>query len=218
MRTETLTKPSRATSREPVARPRARLSGPVHGRARRDDRERRAADPAARPALLAELAPVGDQLLHPGLRRLPAARREGVGSLRAQASVPRRSRRVHRGLGAGWHRAVVGIPDRGPRPAGVRRRARLAGSAVDRDHDVPRRPRAHPRDGRLGRDRRRWRGRRPAARRDPDRVRVVALDLLHQPPDRPAHVRPRHALRTGVAGRRTSRVRSRRRAQRDRAA
>ena len=38
--------------------------------------------------------------------------------------------------------------------------------------------------GVLGGDRRRWRGGRPAARRDPDRVRVVALDLLHQRPGR----------------------------------
>ena len=209
---------SRATSRESIARPRARLPGPVHGRARRDHRERRAADPAARPALLAELAPVGDQLLHPGLRRLPAARREGVGSLRAQAPVPRRSRRVHGGLGAGWHRAVVGIPDRGARPAGVRRCARLAGGALDRHYHLPRGPRAHPRDGRLGGDRRRWRGGRPAARRDPDRVRVVALDLLHQRPRRSARVRARDALRARVAPRGASWIRSRRRAQRDRRA
>ena len=150
--------------------------------------------------------PVGDQLLHPGLRRLPAARREGVGSLRAQAPVPRRSRRVHGGIGARWHRAVVGIPDRGSRPAGVRRCARLAGGALDRHHHLPRGPRAHPRDGRVGGDRRRWRRGRPAARRDPDRVRVVALDLLRQRPGRSARVRvgdaascPSRASRSVVA-------------------
>ena len=53
--------------------------------------------------------------------------------------------------------ALVGVPDRGPRPPGPRRRDGLPGRPVDRDHHLPRGPRAHQGAQRVGRDRRRRR-------------------------------------------------------------
>ena len=77
-------------------------------------------------------------------------------------------------------RLVGGLADRLPRAAGLRRRAALAGRAVDPDDDVRRGPRAQPRARHLGRGLGQRRRRRRAARRRPDeRVRLV-VDLLHQ--------------------------------------
>ena len=53
--------PAHASRTEPLARPRARLHRAVHGRARRDDRERRAPVHSARPALHADRPAVGRQ-------------------------------------------------------------------------------------------------------------------------------------------------------------
>ena len=61
--------------RQPLGCARDRLPRPVHGRARRDRRERRAAVDPARPALLCLQPPVGRQRVHADVRRLPAARR-----------------------------------------------------------------------------------------------------------------------------------------------
>ena len=81
---------------QPLAGPRDRLPGAVHGRARRDDRERRAALDPARAALLALEPAVGGQRLHADVRRLPAARRPGGRPARAQATVRRRASRCSR--------------------------------------------------------------------------------------------------------------------------
>ena len=60
-----------------LAGPGDRLRGSVHGRARRDDRERRPALDPARTALLGHRPAVGDQRLHAAVRWLSAARRAG---------------------------------------------------------------------------------------------------------------------------------------------
>ena len=92
--------------------------------------------------------------------------------------------------------------------AGPRRRARLAGRALDRDDDLRRGPRAHEGARHLERDRRRRRRGRPDARRPAHRHALVALGLLHQPADRDRRLRcsPRATSRTRAprSGRRPS--------------
>ena len=167
-----------------VARAGAALRGPVHGRPRHRDRERRAAVDPGRPRVLAGEPPVGDQRLRPRLRRLPAARRPGRRHARAPPDLPRRPRRVHARLAARRPRLVGGVADRGARAPGPRRGGHLAGRAVDPVDDVRRGPRAQHRARRLGRRRRlRRRGRR-AARRRPHRRAELGVDLLRQRPGR----------------------------------
>ena len=94
------------------------------------------------------------------------------------------------------------MADPRPRPAGPRRRARRARGALDPDDDVRGGPGTHEGDGRLGGDRDRRRRGRPAARRDPRRVPLLAVDLLRQRPGRHRRVpRSRCDLRARVAGR-----------------
>ena len=96
--------------------------------------------------------------------------------------------------------------DRRPAAAGRRRRAADAGQPGDDRVELPaRRPGAG--DRRLVGARRRRGGARAAARRLPDRRRLVAGDLPHQPPDRPARDRdgravtcPRRATRPRPGG------------------
>ena len=64
--------------------------------------------------------------------------------------------------------------------AGPRRRAALAGRAVDPDDDVPGGPRAQPRARDLGRGLGQRRRRRRAARRRADERPELVVDLLHQ--------------------------------------
>ena len=91
-------------------------------------------------------------------------------------------------------------------PAGPRRRDGLAGGAVDHPHDVRRRARAQPRARRLGRDRRRGRRGRAAARRRDRRGAQLALGLLRQRADRRRRAgagsadRPREPRRAALAG------------------
>ena len=118
---ETLTPTAIVVERPPrgatqqVARTGDRLHGPVHGRARRDRREHRAALGAARPALLARQPAVGRQRLHARLRRLSAARRPRRRPARPQAPVRGRRAPVLGRLAAQRLRPVLRDADRRPR-------------------------------------------------------------------------------------------------------
>ncbi len=161
-----------------------RRRGPVHGGARRERRERRAAEHPARRRLLRAEPVVGAQRLHVALRRVPAARRARGRSARTSPPVHGRHRAVCGRVAGLWAVAVGGdAPDR-PRRAGPRRGDGLAGGAVDHPHDVRRRQRAQPGARGLGCDRRRrWCGRVAARGRD-RRGPQLALGLLRQRADR----------------------------------
>ena len=176
-------------SRKPVARSRPRLPGAVHGHPRRDDRERRAADDPDGSRHDGHEPAVDRQRLHADLRRLPAPRRSRGRPRRAQEGLPHRPRAVHLRLTALCSRDGIDVADHESRPAGPRRRARLTGSALDRDGDLQ--GRGGPDEGarRLVGDRGRRRRRRPAARRHPRRDPLVALDLPRQHPGRHRRVR-----------------------------
>ena len=153
---------------------------PVHGRARRRDRERRAAVDPDRPRVLAGEPAVGAERLRARVRRLPPARRTRRRPPRPPARPDRRRGAVHARA-----RCSAGSPgatsaDRVPRAPGARRRDRLARSALDHLGHVRRGPRAQHRPRRLGRRRRLRRGRRRAARRRPHRPAQLGVDLLRQ--------------------------------------
>ena len=172
-----------------MAGPRAPVRRPVHGRPRHRDRERRSALDPERPRVLPGEPPVGDQRLRPGLRRVPAARRPGRRHAGPPPHLPRRHRRVHRGLAAGRAGLVGGVPDRRPRLPGPRRGDHHAGRTVDPLHDVHRGPRAQHRARRLGcRRRLRRRGRRTPRWR-PHRRPQLGVDLLRQRAGRCRRVR-----------------------------
>ena len=112
---------------------------PVHGRARRRDRERRAADDQERPSLQPGEPAVGDHRLRDPLRRRAPARRPHGRPARPAAHVHARHGHLHGQLAAGRARAgPTGslIVFRGR--AGSRRRTAGAGRALDPHHDVPR--------------------------------------------------------------------------------
>ena len=127
---------------------------------------------------------VDRQRVHPRLRRLPAARRPRLRPARPAAALHRGRVRVHGRVADQRHRDDLRRAGRRARAAGARRRARLAGRALDRHDDVQGRRGAHEGARRLERDRRRRRRRRPDPRRPADRDALVALGLLHQPADR----------------------------------
>ena len=201
----------REAGAEPVARARARLSRPVHGRAGCNDRERRAAVDSGCAPFHPDEPAVDRQCLHAHVRRLPAARRPRLRPARPPAALHRRDLRVHRGIPDQRRRPVLRRADRGPRPAGAWRRARLARGARNRHHDLRRRRRAHEGARGLERDRGRRRCCRPRDRRFPHRDAVVALDLLRQPPDRHRSCAPVAAFRAELAAGRPSRDLRRRR-------
>ena len=74
--------------------------------------------------------------------------------------------------------------DRRPGPAGPRRRRALAGHADDPHHDLHRTAGPRPGARHVERGRRRRRRHRRAGRRRADRPAVLALDPVHQRPDR----------------------------------
>ena len=156
-------------------------------RARRDDRERRAALDPGRPRLLAEQPRLGRQRLPDRLRRPAAARRPHRRPDRPAPHLPDRPRRLHRRLAAVRGRPDAGDADRRALRPGRRRRADLGRDPRDDRDDVPRAARAGEGDRRLRLRRLRRRLDRPAGRRRPDRGDQLALDLLHQPADRHRH-------------------------------
>ena len=165
-----------------------------------------------RPASVGGEPAVDRERLHARVRRLPAARRPRRRPARAQAPVPDRPRDLHRSVAARRPRRQRGHADRRPRAAGPRRRADLAGRAVDHRHDVRRGRRAREGARRLGRDRDRRLRRRPGPRRRADAVLLLAVDLLRQRPGRHRRVRPLAAADPRVAGRaRAPELRHRRR-------
>ena len=85
--------------------------------------------------------------------------------------------------------AEPGDAGRRPLRPGDRRRDDLGGDPRDDRRDVPRAAGAGEGDRRLRVRRLRRRIRRPAGRRRPDAVDQLALDLLHQRPDRDRHRR-----------------------------
>ena len=81
-------------------------------------------------------------------------------------------------------RLVGGIADRIPRPPGARRCAACACGAVAPHDHLRRRARAQPRARHLRRGLRQWRRRRRPARRCPDQLSELVVDLLRQRPGR----------------------------------
>ena len=169
-----------------MARAGAAGAGAVRRRARRLDRQRRAAVDRPRPAVLPGRPVVGRQHLHALLRRLPAARRPPGRPARSAAPVRRRPRPVRARVAGRWSRHLARHADRGSRGPGPRRGAALPGGALARHRDLRRGRRAQQGARRLGRGRRlRRRGRR-AARRRADRVRGLGVGAVRQRADRPA--------------------------------
>ena len=145
---------------------------------------------------------MGGQLVHAHVRRLPPPRRTGRRPARAQAGLPRGRRRLHGRFVPERDRRLLDVADPGARPPGLRRRAHRSRRALDPDDDV-RRGRG-PDEGarRVGGDRHRWRRGRPAARRDPRRPVLLAVDLLRQRARRDRHVHRVAHLRARVTRRR----------------
>ena len=200
-----------------LAHPRRARRRAVHGRAGRDDRERRAALDPRRPRLRRDGPPVGGQRLHPALRRLPAPRRPARRPPRPPPRLPHRHRPLRGRLAGGWSCDLAGPPRRCPRRAGLRRRAHVPRRARARGDDVPRRPRARDRDGHLGVARGPRRHRRRRRRRHPRRRGRLGVGLLRQRAGRHRGraVRPAPRPRVARGGRRAPHVRRRRRADRD---
>ena len=199
----------RQDDRRPLAldRPRGAVRGHADDRARRDDRERRAALDPGRPRLQPEQPRLDRQRLHDRLRWTAAAGRAPRRPDRPAQGLPHRPRRVHGRLGRVRRRARPGRADRRALRAGRRRRADLRRDPRHDRDDVPGAPGAGQGDRRLRLRRLRRRLDRPAGRRRADRGHLLALDLLHQPADRHRDRRAGPALRRGGRGARPRRRR-----------
>ena len=175
----------------PPARARRALRRDVDDHPRRQHRDRGAARDPARPGLLPRRPDLDRQRLPDRLRRPAAAGRTARRPGRPQAGVRRRAWRCS--PPRRWRAASppAGDADRRAVPAGRRRRAGLGGQPRHDRHAVPRAARARHRDRRVQLRRRGRRLDRPGARRGPHRGAQLALDLLHQPADRPRRGRPR---------------------------
>ncbi len=174
--------------------------GPVHGRARRDDRERRAALDPDRPRLL------GDTSLHwvvnaytlvfGGFLLLGGRAADLLGGARLFLAgvILFAGASLVNGLATSAEQLIVA-----PRAPGPRRRAALPRRPLDHHHLLRRGRRTAPRRSRLGGHRRGRRRRRPAARRHPHREPRLAVDLLRQRADRHRDSDPRRpALRARI--------------------
>ena len=158
---------------------------PAHDRSRRDDRERRVAAHPARSRLQRDRARVDRHRLLAGLRQSAVARRPAGRHLRPPPDLHDRHPALLGRLTGRRLRHLRVVAADGARRAGRRSGARGSyGPCPDR-HDVPDGRPAQPGARRLGRHGRRRRRHRPAARRDPDDLRVVALGLLRQRAHRP---------------------------------
>ena len=127
---------------------------------------------------------MGGDGVHAHRHRLDAAVGQDLRPLRPAAAVPDRDRHLRRGLPArrllAEHRAADRVP-RGPGPR--RRRADVARAGDDRRHHPAARARSLP--GLLRRRLRHVVGARPGPRRLVRRRTRLAVDLLHERPDRP---------------------------------
>ena len=172
----------RAAPLAPLGHPRLPRARPAHGRARRDDRQRRdALDPAVA-RVLERRPPVARHRVLARLRQPPVPRRPAERPARTQ-DRPCRSGLVGFAVRLGARRRGAELLDarrRSRDPGRVRRGAR-ARRARDGDDDVhrPRGARQGVRHLRL--DRGRGRGDRPPARRHPHPVPRLALVPLRQP-------------------------------------
>ena len=107
-----------------------------------------------------------------------------------QDRVPCRPRRLHRGVAAVRRGAEPGSARRRPLHPGRGGRDDVCGDPRNDRHDVPRTAGAGEGDRRLRLRGLRRRIDRPARRRRAHRVDQLALDLLHQHPDRDRHRAP----------------------------
>ncbi len=176
----------------PLGRPLRAVRRHADDRSRRHDRERGTPLDPGRPGLFSQQPGLGGQRLPDRVRRPAAARRTRRRSDRAAAHLPRRPRDLHRRFTAVRAGADAGDADHRALHPGRRRRADLRRDPRHDRDDVPRAARAGqgPRRVRVRRLRRRLA--RPVRRRRADRRHQLALDLLHQPADRPRH-RPARA-------------------------
>ena len=193
----------------------AARDGPIRGRPRRLDRQRRPADDRQ----LARDRPgeplLGGQRLRAHLRRLPAARWTPRRPARSKACVHGRSDPLRPRLARRRLRPVRRRADRRPGGPGPRRGDPLAGRALDRHHDLSRRRRAQQGARRLGSGRGCRRCRRRPARRRAHRVPRLGVGALGQRPDRDRRRAPGSALdRREPLGVRDSLLRRRRGDQR----
>ena len=124
--------------------PRDRLPRPVHGRARRLDRERRAPGDRPRSALQLDRPAMGRQRLRPDLRRVPAPRRPARRPVRPAPHLPRRPRPVLTRQPARRPGPELRRADGGPGAAGTRRRGALPRDAHHHHDDLHRPAGAHP--------------------------------------------------------------------------
>ena len=159
---------------------------------------------------------MGRQRLHGHVRGLPAARRSRRRPARPAPRVRHRPDDVRADIARRRDVEQPDGPDRRARRAGPRRGRDRAGIAVgDHDH-VHEAGRAQPRRRRLGRNGRCRRCRRGPARRRAHRSAQLALDPVHQRPDRPHDRVPRPATdRRGAQSQRHPQLRFRRRSQCD---
>ena len=153
-----------------LAHPGRRRAGPADGRARRHDREHRAAISAARTALLRHPAAVGGHRVLPRLRQPAAAGRQAHRPDRPESDLHRGPHRLRGGIRARRGRRELRHAHRGARLPGRLRRAAGTGRAVAADRHVPRLQRPGQGVRRVRRHRRRRRCGRPAARRPADPV------------------------------------------------
>ena len=124
---------------------------------------------------------MGGHRLRAGVRQPAAVRRAAGRPDRAQDHVPGRRARLRRRVGRRRRGHQLRHAGRGPGHPGRVRRAARARGAVDPVHDVQRPEGARQGVRRLRRDRGRRRRDRPGARRDPDRVPVLALVPVREP-------------------------------------
>ena len=170
-----------------MARPLRALRGRADDRPRRDRRQRCPAQYPERARLQPGGPRLGGQRL-PDLLRRPAA--PGWAARRldlAPRCLPGRPRHLHRRLAVLRDRTDPGDADRRPLRAGGRRGDGHGGRARDDRDDVPGAARAGEGDRRLRLRRLRWRVDRPDRRRRAHPGDQLALDLLHQYPDRDRH-------------------------------
>jgi hypothetical protein len=214
--------PRRTSSRRPNRWPARSRPGAAHHRhraadagARRHHRERRAARHAAFAAPARIQPELGDQLLRARIRRTAAGRRPRGRPVRQAAAVPRGDRRLRPGVDGGRVRAERDGADHRPHRAGLRRRDGRPLRAVAARRHIPGRPGADQGPRRLRRDGRARLGGWPAARRDADRVRQLALGAVHQRADRHRRAGGHLDRRAGARRHRARQARRTRRGHRD---
>ena len=171
---------SRRAAGPPLGRARRHRARPAHGRARRDHRERRAADRPAGAGLRRRAPLIRRHGVHALLRRAAAARRQDLRPDRATPGADDRADRLRPGVRARRRGADVRGPRGRPGPAGCERRVHGAGRALPDRRDLHRAARARQGVRRLRRGRQQRRRRRSAARRRAHRVRRLALVPLRQ--------------------------------------